>query len=171
MLQYFPQHQDFKLFYKYIDNFGPHLHTLRLKILDKKHFKSNNYYLMALVGRLTQLKVLKIHKDSLAYLGVDGFKYLQKGFKYYAENSGSLVKLQVNNILGQNSDEYLYQCLKCLPELKILKINDQAITIKDAQTIGRVLSDFKGIQEIDLTNCQLDQAKSKEIADGLMRAK
>jgi hypothetical protein len=50
-------------------------------------------------------------------------------------------------------------------------INDQAISLKDAQTIGRVLSDFKAIQEIDLTNCYLDQQKSKEIADGLMRAK
>ena len=65
----------------------------------------------------------------------------------------------------------MYTCLKCLPELKVLKINEKAISLKDAQTIGRVLSDFKCITEIDLTNCQLDQAKSKEIADGLMRAK
>ena len=76
MLQYFPQHQDFKLFYKYIDEMGPLIHTLRLKILDKRKFKSNNYYLMALIGRMPTLKVLKMHKDSLIALGVDGFKYL-----------------------------------------------------------------------------------------------
>lgn len=171
MLQYFPQHQDFKLFYKYIDAIGPHLHTLRVKILDKKKFKSNNYYLMALIGRLRALKVLKLHKDAIVYLGVDGFKYMQKGFKYFQESEGSLVKLQINNILGATSDEYLYACLKCLPELRILKVNDQTLSIKDAQTIGRVLSDFKNIQELDLTNCNLDQQKSKDIADGLMRAK
>ena len=108
---------------------------------------------MALIGRLKTLKVLKLHKDSLVYLGVDGFKYMQKGFKYFADNGGSLVKLQVNNILGQTSDEYLYACLKCLPELRILKVNDTPISLKDAVTIGRVLSDFKAIQEIDLTNC------------------
>ena len=34
-----------------------------------------------------------------------------------------------------------------------------------------MLSDFKNIQELDLTNCNLDQQKSKDIADGLMRAK
>ena len=45
---------------------------------------------MALIGRLRQLKVLKLHKDSLAYLGVDGFKYMQKGFNYFAETGGSL---------------------------------------------------------------------------------
>lgn len=65
----------------------------------------------------------------------------------------------------------MYACLKCLPELRVLKVNDQVISLKDAQTIGRVLSDFKNIQEIDMTNCYLDQQKSKEIADGLMRAK
>jgi hypothetical protein len=156
MLQYFPQHQDFKILYKYINEMGPYLHSLRLKILDKRSFKSNNFYLMVLIGRLKNLKTLKMHKDSLIYLGVDGFKYMQKGFKYFAEQGGSLVKLQINNILGNTSDEYLYQCLKCLPELRILKINDQAISLKDAQTIGRVLSDFKAIQELDLTNCQLD---------------
>jgi hypothetical protein len=124
MLQYFPQHQDFKLFYKYIDVMGPLIHTLRLKILDKRKFKSNNYYLMALIGRLPTLKVLKMHKDTLVNLGVDGFKYLQKGFKYFSDSKGSLNKLQINNILGSNSDEYLYACLKCLPDLRVLKVND-----------------------------------------------
>ena len=83
MLQYFPQHQDFKLFYHYIDVIGPLIHTLRLRILEKKQFKSNNYYLMALIGRLQNVKVLKIHKDTLVYLDADGFKYMQKGFKYF----------------------------------------------------------------------------------------
>ncbi len=97
---------------------------MRIKILDKQHFKSNNYYLMVLVGRMKNLRVLKFHKDSLVSLGVDGFKYLQKGFSYFSENGGALEKLQINNILGQNSDEYLYAMLKCLPDLKSIRIND-----------------------------------------------
>jgi len=43
--------------------------------------------------------------------------------------------------------------------------------MKDSQTIGRVLSDFKYINEIDLNNSFIDASKAKEIADGLMRAK
>jgi Ran GTPase-activating protein (RanGAP) involved in mRNA processing and transport len=80
---YFPQHQDFKLFYKYIDIMGPHINTLRLKILDKKFFKSNNYYLMALLGRMKNMKILKIHKSDITAFGADGFKFLQKGLKYF----------------------------------------------------------------------------------------
>ena len=87
--------------------FGPYIQTLRVKALDKKHFKSNNYYLMVLVGRMKNLKIIKLHKDSIVHLGVDGFKYLYKGFKYFQENGGQIVKLQINQILGQH-DDYLY---------------------------------------------------------------
>ena len=45
------------------------------------------------------------------------------------------------------------------------------ITVKESQAIGKILSDFKYIQEIDITNAGLDQNKAKEIADGIMRAK
>jgi hypothetical protein len=48
---------------------------------------------MTLVGRMTSLKVLKFHKDTLVLVGVDGFKFLQKGFKYLQENGGKLTKL------------------------------------------------------------------------------
>jgi hypothetical protein len=34
-----------------------------------------------------------------------------------------------------------------------------------------VISDFKNIQELVLTNTGIDHLKGKEIADGLMRAK
>lgn len=103
--------------------FGPHIETLRVKILDKKHFKSNNYYLMVLIGRLKNLRVLKFHKDTMVSLGLDGFKYLHKGFKYFQDNGGSIQKLQIYQILGQH-DDYLYQCFKCMPELRVLKINN-----------------------------------------------
>lgn len=63
---------------------------------------------MVLAGRLKNLRVLKIHRDSLVYFGVDGFKYLQKGFKYFQDNGGALQKLQINNLLGPASEEYLY---------------------------------------------------------------
>lgn len=55
--------------------------------------------------------------------------------------------------------------------MRVLKINNQNLQLKDAQVIGKILSDFKNIQELDLVNTYLDQSKAKEIADGLMRAK
>lgn len=45
---------------------------------------------MVLIGRLTNLKILKFHKDTQTYLGLDGFKYMHKGFNYFQENGGNL---------------------------------------------------------------------------------
>lgn len=59
-------------------------------------------------------------------------------------------------MLGTIMEEDFYQCMKCLPELKVLKISDCVISLKVAQTIGKILSDFKGISELDLSNSGLD---------------
>lgn len=32
-------------------------------LIDSTHLKSNNYYLMAILPKLTKLKVLKLYKD------------------------------------------------------------------------------------------------------------
>jgi hypothetical protein len=62
---------------------NPYITSLRIKIIDKRFLKSNHYWIMALVGRMSNLKTLKIHKDSLVNFGPDGFRFLQKGFKYF----------------------------------------------------------------------------------------
>ena len=112
---------------------NPLIECLRVKVIDKAKLKSNHYWIMALVGRMTNLKVLKLHKDSLVSLGADGFKFLQKGLKYFQESGGSLVKLQVSShLIGNASDEYLQPSLKCLPDLRILKITGTYLTLKDA---------------------------------------
>jgi hypothetical protein len=38
---------------------------------------------MALIGKMPKLKIMKFHKDSTVVFGVDGFKFMQKGFKYF----------------------------------------------------------------------------------------
>lgn len=81
------------------------------------------------------------------------------------------MKFEIQNMLGTNSADYLYQCLKTVPELRVIKFTNLILTQKDAQAIGKVLSDFKNIIEVDVTNTGLDHDKAKEIADGLMRAK
>mmetsp|Transcript_30105 Transcript_30105/g.29353 ORF Transcript_30105/g.29353 Transcript_30105/m.29353 type:complete len:257 (+) Transcript_30105:2303-3073(+) len=126
---------------------------------------------MALIGRLNKLKTLKLHKDVVTSLGNDGFKFLHKGFNYFKDNGGSLIKIDFHSILGSYSDEYFNQCLKCIPELRILKLTNNPISLKDAQNIGKILYDFKFIEEVDLTSTNLDHNKAKEIADGLMKAK
>lgn len=87
---------------------GPIIRTLRIKILDKKFFKSNHYWLMSVIGKMPSLKVMKIHKDHIITLSEDAFRFMHKGFKYFQQNGGNLTKIHLSNVLGGSSSEYLY---------------------------------------------------------------
>jgi hypothetical protein len=41
----------------------------------------------------------------------------------------------------------------------------------DCKAIGKILSDFLHIKELEITNSKISDSHAKEIADGLMRAK
>lgn len=47
----------------------------------------------------------------------------------------------------------LYQSLKCLENIQILNFKDTILLKDDAKAIGKILSDFKNIKELDLRNC------------------
>jgi len=87
------------------------------------------------------------------------------------ENGRMLDKIYFNRILGQNSEEYLYPCLKQQTQLQVLNFNGVVLNDNDAKAIGKVLTDFKQIRELNLTDSGLVLSTVKEIADGLMRAK
>lgn len=53
----------------------------------------------------------------------------------------------------------------------MLKFNNLPLTSNDAKAIGKVLSDFKSIRELDIDSASLNINTTKDIADGLMRAK
>lgn len=104
---------DFKLMYEYIDKLGGEISVLRVETIDKTKLKSNQYWIMALVSKMPSLKVLKLHKPAGGKpLGKDGYKFLLKGLTYMKENGRQLEKIQMNALLGAESAEYLYPCLK-----------------------------------------------------------
>ena len=53
----------------------------------------------------------------------------------------------------------------------MLNVANNAISQADAKAIGKVLTDFRCIRELNVSNANLNAATTKEIADGLMRAK
>lgn len=69
------------------------------------------------------------------------------------------------------TQDNLYPCLKCNPEIRVLNFEKYRVTAQDCKAIGKVLSDFKNIKELNMSDTYLDNVKSKDIADGLMRAK
>jgi hypothetical protein len=82
MLDNFCQTLDFKLMYKYMEVLGPEVPVLRVNMIKKAKLKSNNYWIMALVGKMPALEVLKLHNRQDLVFGEHGWKYLQKGLAY-----------------------------------------------------------------------------------------
>lgn len=52
---------DFKMLYEFINKLGAEIPVLRVSIIDKTKLKSNHYWLMAVIGKMPALKVLKLH--------------------------------------------------------------------------------------------------------------
>jgi len=61
--------------------------------------------------------------------------------------------------------------LKPNTELLVLDVSGNPISQVDAKAIGKILADFKNIQELNVSDANLSAPQTKEIADGLMRAK
>jgi hypothetical protein len=53
----------------------------------------------------------------------------------------------------------------------VLKFVDFDLSLHDCKAIGKILSDFMHIKELQITNSKISDSHAKEIADGLMRAK
>ena len=84
MLQNFDKILDFKLLHEYVNKIGDSQQVLRVRPFKKTKLKSNHFWIMMLMTKLTKLRVLKLHGNETAYLGADFFKFLMKGFNYMA---------------------------------------------------------------------------------------
>lgn len=84
MLSNFDKLLDFTVFYEYINKLGASQQVLRVPTLNKTKMKSNHYWVMVLVSKLENLRVLKLHGTSNISVGEDFFKFLLKGFNYMA---------------------------------------------------------------------------------------
>jgi hypothetical protein len=47
---------NFEIIYEFINMFGDELDSVIIKVIDKKHLKSNHYWLMAILSKLKSLK-------------------------------------------------------------------------------------------------------------------
>ena len=60
MISNFDKILDFKFFYDYMNKLGSQIQVLRVKVIRKSALKSNHYWVMVLVSKLANLRVLKL---------------------------------------------------------------------------------------------------------------
>lgn len=114
MLHNFDKFLDFSVFYEYVNKLGDSLEVLRIRGINKTKLKSNHYWIMVLMTKLTKLRVVKLHGNESVNLGPDFFKFLLKGMNYMAKEGRQLEKLQINKMLGLNANpaDNLFPCMK-----------------------------------------------------------
>ena len=161
----------FKLFYDYLNKIGDSIEVLRIPSILKTRLKSNHFWIMPLVTKLKNLRAIKMHLQKGHYIGPDFFNFFKKANDKLAANSKQFDKIQINGLLGNASTDYLYPCLKSHTNLVVLDVSDNTLTQQDAKAIGKCLTDFKGVRELNISRTGLNTDKTKELADGLMRAK
>lgn len=169
-MEMFSYNPDFKKFYELIDIIAPYTKCLSIMIIGKKKIKSGYHWLTSLISKMKCLKTLKLYTKGLGGLSIEVMKCLQKGLNNFVKSDGKLLKIEFNR-MPVLTDQKLLTSFKCLPELRVIKMKGLYVTQPIAAVLNKVLTDFKYIQELDLSDCKLTVPCGKEIADGLMRAK
>ena len=168
-LDVFPQLDDFKYLYDYIHAVKDRIKCLFLRIQYKRLLKSGYYFYMVLLTNLTGLESLII-SDVENRLG-STYKYLVKGFTNFFNNGGKLKKLFLHQVYTSYLQGGVYKILKTMPNLESIQLYGSNLHDEAGKAFGKILSDFKNIRELDLSNTYYYDNIAKEIADGLMRAK
>ncbi len=101
---------------------------------------------------------------------LDVMKCLQKGMNNFKKAGGKMLKIEIDR-MPMLTDQKLLMALRSIPDLRVITMKGLYVNYQIASILNKVLTDFKFIQELDLTDCKLNVQCGKEIADGLMRAK
>lgn len=114
MLTNFDKLLNFEVFYDYVNKLGDSIEVLRVRTLNKTKLKSNHYWVMVLMTKLTKLRVLKLHGNQVCHVGPDFFKFLLKGMNYMQKEGRQLEKIQMSKLLGTSGSpgDNLFPCLK-----------------------------------------------------------
>jgi Ran GTPase-activating protein (RanGAP) involved in mRNA processing and transport len=59
-------------------------------------------------------------------------------------------------MLGPETAEYLYPCLKLHEDLQVLDVSSCQISDFDSKAIGKILADFKCMRELNMNGCNLN---------------
>eukprot|EP00831_Metopus_contortus_P031985 TRINITY_DN25959_c0_g1_i1.p1 TRINITY_DN25959_c0_g1~~TRINITY_DN25959_c0_g1_i1.p1 ORF type:complete len:1431 (-),score=259.64 TRINITY_DN25959_c0_g1_i1:38-4204(-) len=169
-MELFAYNPDFKKFYAMLELIRPHVKCLSIMIIPKKLIKSGYHWITALLCKLDKLETLKLYTKGIGGISLDVMKCFFKGITNFHGKGGKLKKLEFNR-MSILTDNKLLACLRCTPNLEVLKFNGLYVTQPIASAINKIITDFKFVRELDLRNCKLTVTCGKEIADGLMRAK
>lgn len=164
---------DFVELYSLLDLFQDNLKHFTLIIRSADNLKSDYNYIRAIIGKLTKIKYFKIYFDK--NVTVKMIKNIVKGYNNFIKEGGETEYLKVfldNKFSGYDTQEFnLLSIIDKMPNLKVLDFSNTKLDKSSILRIRNHLYYYKTLQCLKLKNSNLDDNMSKELADGIMKAK
>ena len=171
--KFFPYITDFKQLYKYLDLVKDEVIHFALFTSTFGSLKSDFNYIRAILSKLNNIKYLELVFTKGANIKL--LKNLIKGIANSLKEKASIEHLKI--ISNPNSYNYCQKDLNILtildnlPSLKILDVSNNTLNVNTILRIRNHLYYYKKITVLDLSYCNLNDAMSNELADGIMKAK
>ena len=171
--KFFPYIANFKQLYNLLDIFKDDIIHFVLYISNEGYLKSDFNYIRAILSKLTSIKYLEL--IFTRSIGIKLLKNIVKGISNAVKVKASIehLKIIVNNRYDMHSskDLNILTILDNMPSLKVLDVSDVTLDLNTILRIRNHLYYYKKITVLDLSNCDMDDEMSNELADGIMKAK
>ena len=171
--KFFPYIGDFKQLYKLLDLVKDEVVHFVLSISKEGILKSDYNYIRAILSRLNSIKYLELIFTKGASIKL--LKNLVKGISNALKAKAPIEHLKIiTNPQTYNystKDLNILTILDNLPSLKVLDVSDVVLNLNTILRIRNHLYYYKKITVLDLSNCNMDDQMSNELADGIMKAK
>ena len=164
---------NFKELYEYLDLFKESLTHLTILISNDKGLKSDYNYLRVVISKLTNVKFLKIY--FLEGYNIKILKNINKGYSNFLIEGGTTNCLKVfcdKSCSTYNTQEFnLLSFIDKMSDLLYLDISNTSLHNLSILKIRNHLYYHKTLKILNLSNSSLNDDMSKELADGIMKAK
>ena len=171
--KFFPYIGDFKQLYTILDLFKEDIIHFALNISTDGILKSDYNYIRAILSKLTSIRYLELIFTRGANIKL--LKNLVKGIANSLKAKTPIEHLKIiTNPQSYNystKDLNILTILDNLPSLKVLDVSNVPLNLSTILRIRNHLYYYKKITVLDLSNCNLDDQMSNELADGIMKAK
>mgnify|MGYP002624006015 CR=1 FL=1 len=172
-IKFFPYIADFKKLYALLDLVKEEVVHFVLYISTYGSLKSDYNYLRAVLSKLNSIKYLEL--IFTRGVNIKLLKNLVKGVSNALKEKTPIEHLKIIS----NPTIYCYSTkelniltiLDNLPSLKILDVSNINLDINSVLRIRNHLYYYKKITVLDLSYCNITDALSNELADGIMKAK
>ena len=171
--KYFPYIADFKQLYTLLDLVKDEVIHFVLYTSREGSLKSDFNYIRAILSKLNSIKYLELLFTKGANIKL--LKNMVKGISNALKAKAQIEHLKI--ICDRNSYNYstkdlnILTILDNLPSLKVLDVSNVPLNLSTVLRIRNHLYYYKKITVLDLSNCNLDDQMSNELADGIMKAK